>query len=246
MSVLITRPDEPGKQLTQQLLEVGISAHHFPLISICASTAIDHLQLDINCSDIIIAVSQYAVIYADKAISSWPKHSTYLAIGSKTAQQLEQVTQSKVYTPEIHESESFLTLPQLQPSTVKGKKVTILRGNGGRELIKERLSLRGADVEYREVYQRKNLYFDSKSTVKEWKDKQIKHVVITSNEQLNHLLSMCKSDKQWLIERTLYVPSKRIATQAKALGFSKVICTHGASNPVISCALQAHIKENNQ
>ncbi|MGR5169117.1 uroporphyrinogen-III synthase [Vibrio astriarenae] len=245
MSVLITRPDEPGRQLTQHLNQVGIAAHHFPLISILPSNKNHQLQHDLECADIVIAVSQYAVTYADKSIKHWPSQCLYFAIGSKTALQLEQVTKKTVYTPEIHESEHFLLLPELSQSHIFKKKVIILRGNGGRDLIREQLSARGAYVEYREVYQRKNIKFDSKLAITEWQDNLIQHVVITSSEQLNHLLSMCRGNKSWLVERCIYVPSERIAQEAKALGFTQVVCTHGASNTVITRALQAHIKGNN-
>ncbi|MDR9825284.1 uroporphyrinogen-III synthase [Vibrio sp. FNV 38] len=245
MPVLITRPDEPGRILTEQLNLMGIPAHHFPLISITAPPTNSGLESALLAANIIIAVSQYAVSFTQQIVKSWPNTCQYFAIGSKTAQTLKQVTQNKVYTPRIHDSEHLLQLEQLNESQIKNLKIVILRGNGGRDLIYEQLTRRGAHVEYREVYQRKNIQFDSKSTITKWQDKLIQHIVITSSEQLNHLLSMCEEHKSWLLKCCLYVPSQRIASQAQAFGFNQIVCTEGASNAVITRALQAHIKENN-
>lgn len=243
-SVLITRPDKPGRALTAHLNQLGICAQHFPLIAIQARDLAEPLEPALHRADIIIAVSQYAVHFSAPHIQQWPASCEYLAVGTSTAKQLARVCHCSVTTPDIHDSEHLLALANLSQSQVSGKNIIILRGNGGRELLFQQLASRGAVVEYREVYQRKLLYFDAELTITEWKDNQIQHVVITSTEQLNHLLSMCKGHKVWLQQRHLYVPSERIATQASQLGFRSVTCTHGASNSVISRALQAQIKEN--
>ncbi len=71
---------------------------------------------------------------------------------SKTAHYLSKCTQQKVHYPEVSDSEHLLRLPALQ--NVEQQQVLILRGNGGRELIKDALVRRGAKVHYSETYKR--------------------------------------------------------------------------------------------
>lgn len=68
----------------------------------------------------------------------------------KTAHVFSKACQQSVDYPEISDSEHLLALSMLRD--VAGKKVLILRGNGGRELIYSTLVERGATVRYQEAY----------------------------------------------------------------------------------------------
>lgn len=128
--------------------------------------------------------------------------------------------------------------------------MTILRGNGGRELIGETLIKRNAVLEYCEVYQRQMMSFDGQSEIKKWKKNSVTQIVITSGEQLEFFFQMIPViDREWLFRQMLVVPSKRISHLAQQLGFRKVTVSGGASNPELAAVLlqqcttgQAHEK----
>ena len=65
-----------------------------------------------------------------------------LAVGATTASALERSCGRPVVAPADQRSEGVLALPQLQD--VAGRDIVIVRGNGGRELIKQGLLARGA------------------------------------------------------------------------------------------------------
>ncbi|OIQ24391.1 uroporphyrinogen-III synthase [uncultured Vibrio sp.] len=241
MAVLVTRPETQGLQLCQQLSEVGTSALHHPLISIAPVNNIHNLLNDLDSFDIIIAVSQHAVTLSHQAIvenkRDWPTHPTYVAVGQKTAQILSKQTQQIVHYPKIADSEHLLTLDALQ--SVEGKRILILRGDGGRELIFDSLTRRKARVEYREVYRREYIRFQSEESVTLWQQEKVSTLVITSSGQLHFFLSQIdKASKEWLFRLQLLVPSERIATDAKHLGFNNVINAGSASNSALVNALQ--------
>ncbi|MCV5388272.1 uroporphyrinogen-III synthase, partial [Escherichia coli] len=105
-----------------------------------------HLTTHLHQAQIVIAVSRHAVQCAQQILTSngasWPKQAVDLAVGQKTAHYLSKCTQQKVHYPEVSDSEHLLRLPALQ--NVEQQQVLILRGNGGRELIKDALVRRGA------------------------------------------------------------------------------------------------------
>ncbi len=242
MAVLVTRPDEQGSALCQQLLDVGIDAIHQPIISIKPGSVLSGIGQALEHFDIIIAVSQHAVNFTHEAIvassSQWPKSATYLAVGQKSAHVLSKKSQQKVHYPDISDSEHLLRLDVLQ--NVENKRIVILRGNGGRELIFDTLMQQGARVEYKEVYKRENIAFYSELLIPLWQDNKIKQLVITSSEQLNHFVSQFSElELNWLFTLTLYVPSERIMQEALQLGFKKVINTYSASNKDLLAALRS-------
>lgn len=242
MAVLVTRPGQQGLSLCQQLSELGINNLYQPLINISPGKQLAGLEHDIGHFDIIIAISQNAVTatqdYLSQLAHSWPTSKTYLGVGQKTAHVLSKATQQKVHYPDISDSEHLLRLKVL--TDVAGKRVLILRGNGGRELIFDTLTARHAKVEYREVYKRENLAFRSDLLVPIWQDKPITQLVVTSSGQLEYLLSnLTPSQQNWLFTLHLWVPSERIAQQARKVGFNVVTNTFSASNPVLLAALRS-------
>lgn len=242
MAVLVTRPGEQGRALCTELKEAGFDALHHPLIAIQAGESLSSLSHDLNHFDIVIAVSQHAVTFSHQALlrqgQEWPNHPTYLAVGQKTAHVLSKHCQQKVHYPAVGDSEHLLRLDAL--ANVTNKKIIILRGNGGRELIFDTLKDRGATVEYREAYKRENIAFRSEMLVPIWQDKNIQQLVITSSGQLEYFISQLSSTElDWLFALQLYVPSERIVQEALKLGFKEVINTYSASNKDLLATLQS-------
>ncbi len=241
MAVLVTRPGEQGVELCSLLERHGISAYHHPLLDIIVELSDQHLGENLNHAHIVIAVSKHAVQCAQQILSSsnlsWPKQAIYLAVGQKTAHYLSKYSQQNVHYPQVSDSEHLLRLPEL--SNIQQQKVLILRGNGGRELIKDTLTKRGAKVHYSETYKREFIPFDPVGCISLWQAKHINQIIVTSGEQLEYLCGQLTSQQlAWLNQQELYVPSQRIADIAIQKGFTQVRCTGSASNQELLAALQ--------
>ncbi|OLQ93672.1 uroporphyrinogen-III synthase [Vibrio ponticus] len=248
MSVLVTRPGKQGLALCRQLEELGIKAIHHPLITIQAGEQLSSLKQQLPLADIIIAVSQHTVEFTHQALTNanlnWPNTAVYLAVGQKSAQFLSKAVNQKVHYPEVSDSENLLNLPLLQQ--VSGKRIIILRGNGGRELIYETLRERGAIVEYCEVYKRENLAFHSEIAVPFWQDRQIKQLIITSSGQLSFFIEQIAPQyRDWIFQLVLLVPSERIAIEARRVGFQTVVNTGSASNKDLLASLWPRKQDEN-
>lgn len=237
MTILITRPAPECQLLARQLNAAGISAVAQPLLEIRPGKQLPTLVSQLNRlqpDDFLIAVSVHAVNLAHNFLMSqgvsWPKNVHYMAVGHKTAASLAASTGSKVHFPPTRcDSEGLLALPAL--AQMQGRRVLILRGNGGRELIYQTLQQRGADVGYCETYQRSWIALDGAQLCQQWQSKQVSALVVTSGEQLVYLDRLIPDDaKAWFLHRHLFVPSQRIADQARKLGFTTISTVGSAAN----------------
>ena len=141
-----------------------------------------------------------------------------------TAQLLERAGLTVInHTAPVASSETMLELPVLQAGLLKGSRVIIFRGVGGREFLAEVLAERGAVVDYAEVYQRVPVRYDQSILEKIWLHDNPDYVVVTSSEGLQYLFDMLSSDqKAILLDTQLVVLGLRMAQLAKKLGFDKM------------------------
>ena len=125
MAVLVTRPDERGKALVDQLNQAGVVALHLPLLSIEAGAELAQLPTKLNqlkSGDYVFLVSQSAVDFADKTLKdigfNWRQDLQYFTVGHRTAQHFSCQTECTVRYPITSEnteavSYTHLTLPTI-------------------------------------------------------------------------------------------------------------------------------------
>ncbi|WP_261816370.1 uroporphyrinogen-III synthase [Vibrio gallicus] len=240
MKVLIVRPEPDAHQLNNELSTVGIASLSYPCVSFSPITpSLEDLSFLHN-SDYIIAVSKPAILFADTLLTvPWP-NTRYFTIGAGSSKQLTDCTKQIVISPNTETSEGLIEL--LSAETLQNKAITILRGNSGREYLKQQLEKQGADVRYLEVYQRTWQPLSSYQEILNWRLFGIDTMVVTSYEQLKFFAQQIPSrDKNWLHSLHLFVPSLRVAQLATQMGFNTVRSLKGASNQLILEALQSEI-----
>ncbi|WP_412841263.1 uroporphyrinogen-III synthase, partial [Aeromonas dhakensis] len=124
-----------------------------PLLETVAGGELQRLPELLPQADIVIAVSMHAVNFTHHFLlqtgQTWP-NIDYFAVGQASADAFSAVGITAA-CPEDPRSEGLLALPGLQQ--VNGKRVLILRGNGGRDLIARTLASRGALVHYCAAYE---------------------------------------------------------------------------------------------
>jgi uroporphyrinogen-III synthase len=215
--ILVTRPAHQAGHLCQLIQEQGGEAIQLPAIAIVTienNQALQLCQTQLDNLDLLIFVSANAV---EKALStlltarkSLPSQLTVAAVGEKTASTLAQWGLSPLCPNAPFNSEALLALPQLQ--AVEGKKITIFRGEGGRELLAQTLQKRGATVNYVDVYRR------IQPPTPIWVTHlQVDIITVTSVQILHNLFDML-AEQPWLTSTPLAVMSERICIEAKKLG----------------------------
>ncbi|MFU0868563.1 uroporphyrinogen-III synthase [Kluyvera ascorbata] len=246
MTILVTRPSPQGEELVSRLRAQGRVAWSFPLIDFTPGRELNSLApalSELREGDLVFALSQHAVSFAHAQLQqqhlNWPTTPRYFAIGRTTALALHQVSSLDIRYPLDREiSEVLLQLPELQ--TIAGKKALILRGNGGRELLAETLTARGADVTLCECYQRCAIHYDGAEEAMRWQSREVNTLVVTSGEMLQQLWTLIPLwyRERWLLTCRLLVVSERIAKLAQELGWQDIQVADGADNDALLRALQ--------
>lgn len=225
--ILITRPEHQADHLCELILNAGGENILFPTIEIqpvLNSEKLSNCFNRINEYDIVIFVSRNAVkMMFDHYISQSGllDQLQLLAIGTGTAAALADMNMTDVLHAGVQaDSESLLQLPELQSEFVRHRKILIVRGVGGRELLADNLKTRGALVEYAEVYKRCLPEYEIQDCHELWQDSKPEAVIVSSNEGFENLLKLTpESDQKQLFSLPLVVMSARTADLAKEQGF---------------------------
>jgi uroporphyrinogen-III synthase len=214
IGIAITRPIDQAKKLAALITEAGGTPILFPLIEI--TPLADYSQFEAVISD--IETYDWAIFISSNAVhngmprivkNGLPANLKFAAIGPVTARELQGFGAKLVLTPKDRfDSESLLALPEMQD--VKNKKIMIIRGVGGRDVLAETLKARGATVTFAECYQRTNPQSNSDFLIKLWMENKLHGIVVTSSEAMRHLLDLA-GDADWLKHVILFVNHARIA-----------------------------------
>ncbi|MFN0315584.1 MAG: uroporphyrinogen-III synthase [Burkholderiales bacterium] len=229
IGILITRPAGQAEKLARMIEEAGAVPVIFPTIEIqpieLGAGPLRILQ-QLHQYEYAIFISANAVRYAMAAIrahGTWPENLTALAVGGATAQALREQGLSRILTPaDGSDSESLLRIPELQH--VQGKKLLVMRGLGGRELLAETLRGRGAQVDYLECYRRVLPRSDPAPILERFAQGGIQAVAVNSAEGLENLFTLLgEGGYAYLCASVMFVMHPRIAARAREKGVKQVI-----------------------
>jgi len=221
--IVITRPLGQAGKLSTLITEQGGKPISFPLIDIVPLqdySVFDATIKNLENYDWAIFISSNAVQNgmprALEQTHTLPSNLQFAAIGPVTASELTSFGVTNVLIPHNRfDSESLLNLPEMQDMT--GKKVMIFRGIGGREVLADTLTARGAQITFAECYQRVNPQTDCMALEELWRNGQCHAIVVTSSEAMRYLLQMTHNgNDEWLRGIKICVNHARIAEEAQA------------------------------
>ncbi|HEY6641723.1 uroporphyrinogen-III synthase [Povalibacter sp.] len=211
----MTRPAPQAELLAVSLRAHGADAVVLPAIDIQPRTATTS-----EIYDLVVFASVNAVEHGAKGITR--SDSTRIAaIGKATAAALEALEWQVDIVPERgFTSESLLAHPDL--ALVAGSRVLIVRGTGGREMLRQTFQEQGLVVDVLEVYERAMPQIDAArrdALEAAWRAGEIPVATATSVETLTHLLALLSEQGRELLKRVpLVVPSQRVRDAAVELG----------------------------
>ncbi|MDX1698891.1 MAG: uroporphyrinogen-III synthase [Thiohalobacterales bacterium] len=227
LRVLVTRPAGQADHLHDLIAAAGGRPVRLPAIEIHDTTDVQGLQqtlMQLERYDLAVFISVNAVektMEYCRFLAQWPDRVKIATVGARSAEALESYGLSVDLVP-VHRfnSEALLALPELRD--MSGRRVVIFRGNGGRDMLRNTLVQRGAEVDYVEVYRRVCPDVDPGSLQHLWQPGVLDVITVTSNETLQNLFDMAGSEGQAaLCDIPLVVASQRQVALAQQLGFTR-------------------------
>lgn len=236
-SLLVTRPAGKADQLLASLDEMGIDYLYQPLIT-TQMVAIKPKELQwLTDADQLIFVSVSAVTSLQQQLDACQLQAPLFAVGETTAAALKQWTERGVRYPSDQRSEGVLAMSSMQQ--VEGKHIVIIRGQNGRELMKQSLQKRGAKVRYVQSYCRVPLELDGASVLQQWQG-QVRCILVTSDEIMQQLFTLLPVHAHdWLQQRHWIVVSPRMHDSALALGIpvANIMLADNANDSALMAAI---------
>ncbi len=223
-TLVVTRPTGQADSLIHALESAGATVVHYPVIEITAIPEQEKLQeqaKNLNTYDIAIFISRNAAIYgtALPGPGAWSQNTLIAAIGNGTAQQLQALGyKTNIISSTTANTEGLLAEPAM--NSVKGNRILIIRGKGGKEKLAETLRSRGAIVDYFECYQRCRPQGDTAILSKLWDRDSIHGIIVTSAEGLKNLYQMVNNNDLPRLNTTpLFVISSTMVELSGKLGY---------------------------
>lgn len=244
--LLLTRPEEECQALAQSLAQVGIASSSLPLLAIApvvleAAQAVVLAQLQAYQAIIVVSKPAARLLLEHLAKAGLqPPGRGWFTVGAATAEVLKGHGLHVSFPAQGDDSEALLALPQLREAIadVARPRVLIVRGVGGRELLAGRLGEQGASVDYLELYRRNLPEYPAGTLLRRVETERLNGLVVSSGQGLEHLVQLAGADWPRLAPLPLFVPSPRVAVQARAAGAQQIVDCRGASATALIAAVQ--------
>lgn len=228
VGVLVTRPEHQAEHLCQLIEAEGGAPVRYPAITIRPRRDRAAIRAAVGPADrydLVVFVSANAVRFGAELLGE-RRDLPVAAVGQATAAALNAAGYRVSLMPEEGaDSESLLALPRL--ADLHGQRVLIVRGVGGRDLLFDAMTERGARVQYAEVYTREAAYpsLERKMELEElWRQGGVKAYTATSVEILEALVGIVTPRCRELLHSTALVTgSRRVADAAARLGLGSPI-----------------------
>lgn len=243
--LLLTRPAEDCAVLAQTLAEHGVFGHCLPLLEIEALAETPEqrsLFLELDRYSAVVVVSKPAarlgLALLDRYWPQPPMRQRWFAVGAATGALLDAYGLDACWPDDGDDSEALLALPQLQEAlAVPNPRLLILRGEGGRDWLAERLREQGVAVDYLSLYRRRLPEHPAGALAGAVREHVLNGLVVSSGEGLANLQRLAGADWPELARLPLFVPSPRVAALAREAGAADVRDCRGASAAALLACL---------
>jgi uroporphyrinogen-III synthase len=222
LTVVVTRPARQAGPFVAMLRDAGADVILLPAIEIepIELDAASRATLSPDHFDWTVYTSANAVEWSLQQLPR-PAHTRVAAIGRATARSLgEKGIRVDAVPQGASDSEGLLALGPF--ADLRGQRVLIVKGAGGRTLLREELARRGAEVVPCEVYRRRPAAADPAAleALRNASARTCLIVAVTSGEVLGALLDAAPDGRlPRLRDAALLVPGERVAASARDLGW---------------------------
>lgn len=242
--VLVTRPASQASGLSDMIRAAGGEPVLFPTLAI-EPVAPDVGEIErLAACDTVIFVSANAAVHGYPVLRDLdgPGTRRVLAVGHATRQVLADMGCRNVAAPPAGQrsSEGLLASPGLQD--VADRAICIVRGQGGRDVLKRELVARGARVSYLECYRRRLPRSPDTAVLTRALGDQHDRLVVSATSVtglINLLVLAPDASRPRLIGRPLVVIGSRQRAAAREQGWTGPVLEAGAGDAEIVAEIAA-------
>jgi uroporphyrinogen-III synthase len=255
--IIVTRPDAGGRALTDALAAHGLDALWLPAFDIGPAPdeqAAREALARVADFDLAIFVSAAAVrATAALLAGAWPARTTIGAVGAATARAVAQAIpgarSARCIAPDEgdeHDAGSEAFWDALTRSALRPQRVLLLRAEGGRGWLAERLAEAGARVTAVAVYSRRarSASDDELATLRRWREAgRAPAMLVTSSEAVDVLAAQIdRADaREWFRTGYALATHARIAARLREAGFARVALAPPRATDIVA-ALEAQVQ----
>lgn len=235
-TLVLTRPRQQAGEWLQRLAALGVAAQSLPLIEIVPGDGREAAAAWAALPEAALAmfVSPNAVeqFFAHRpGAQAWPAATLAACVGPGSARALREAGVPAALIvqppPDAASLDSEHLWPCLSGRAWDGRRVLLLRGEGGRDWLAERLRERGARTDYFSVYARRCPQPDAagRALLNTILGAPAAHVwLFSSAEAIGHLRTLAPQSQDWSTVRCI-ATHERIAAAARRLGLAHVVLT---------------------
>ncbi len=211
--IVNTRAEHQALPLTEKLIAAGFNAISFPMLSIVAPEnlkKVEHQLVSLEDYDLAIFISTNAVEQTLNKIDSTVLKTLKIAcVGHKTALALKEHDLDIDFCPErFFNSEALLALDTFQ-KFIPGKKIALIKGEGGRDLLKKSLQKWGGDVNSIDVYRRTCPQHNLDLLKNHQQRQELDIIILTSGFSVDNFFTLA-GNSDWINSVTLLLGSERL------------------------------------
>ena len=233
IALISTRPQGTNVQLSDDLKNSEIKLLSFPLTEIHPLNnyqIFDGVIENIKTYQHIIFISTNAVHFflerVKKLSLQIPKNLIFSSIGPTTKLLLQKKLSVDVHFP-IKTFDSEHLLKEKIYNNVEGQKILIIRGEGGRETLKNALEEKGGIVNYGECYVRKYVDIDLNQLKNDLVNYHHQFILFSSTNSAKHFIhQLSKVDSRWLQNIKIIVNHKKIGQQLNKIFKDIFVCNN--------------------
>jgi uroporphyrinogen-III synthase len=229
--LIVTRPQAQADALVAELRAAGVDAVALPLIDI--APVVDDRPLrdawaSLHTRALVMFVSANAVQHFMRwhpPSAAWPPQLLAGSTGPGTSAALRDagVPQALLVEPAGQVFDSEALWQQLRTRDWQGRRVLVVRGEGGRDWLADQLRERGATVDFVAVYRRCPPQLDeaARALIETALAQPLQHLwAISSSEAVAHLAGLAPQ-ADWH-KAAAVAPHPRIVQALQQLGFGQV------------------------
>ena len=233
IALISSRPQGTNVQLSDDLKNSEIKLLSFPLTEIHPLNnyqIFDGVIENIKTYQHIIFISTNAVHFflerVKKLSLQIPKNLIFSSIGPTTKLLLQKKLSVDVHSP-IKTFDSEHLLKEKIYNNVEDQKILIIRGEGGRETLKNTLEEKGATVNYGECYVRKYVDIDLNQLKNDLVNYHHQFFLFSSTNSAKHFIhQLSKVDSSWLQNIKIIVNHKKIGQQLNKIFKDIFVCNN--------------------